>query len=362
MSVINNLRFRQSIGVITKEGSVEFFRANIRESLILKINFEKILELLKCFDGATNLQDIYIKMGLTDFEKFKNLVNFLLNEYILIEQDIPYSTGLIENNYRLINILEDYLHSTSAVIEAIKKLKKSKVMIIGVGAVGSFIASYLAKVQVGNFVLVDADIVDISNLHRQHYFEMNVGKNKAEILANQLRNMNKNLKVKTILSLLDNDFFSNNRLDKDIDLIINCADQPSVDFTSKLIAQYSMKNNIPHIVGGGYNLHLTLIGQTIVPNLTACFRCFEKSLHEKNLKDLQGIRKLNRDGRKLGSFPPLSGIASSLAALDAFKVLINSYESLQQANRRIEFSIEKNNFTIRDIEKDPNCEWCGENV
>lgn len=362
MSVINNLRFRQSIGIITKEGSVEFFRANIRESLILKINFEKILELLRCFDGATSLQDIYIKMGLTDFDKLKNLVDFLLNEHILIEQDIPYPSDLIENNYRLINLLEDYLHSTSAVIESIKKLQKSKVMIIGVGAVGSFIASYLAKVQVGNFILVDSDIVDISNLHRQHYFETNIGQKKAEVLANQLKNMNKNLKVKTILSLLDENFFSNEKLDNDIDLIINCADQPSVDYTSKLIAQYSMQNNIPHIVGGGYNLHLTLIGQTIIPNLTACFRCFEKSLHEKNLKDLQGIRKLNRDGRKLGSYPPLSGIASSLAALDAFKVLINSYESLQQANRRIEFSVEKNNFAIRDIGKDPNCEWCGEKV
>ena len=34
-------------------------------------------------------------------------------------------------------------------------------------------------------------------------------------------------------------------LDDDIDLIINCADQPSVDYTSKLIAKYAMENNIP---------------------------------------------------------------------------------------------------------------------
>lgn len=359
MSATNNLRFRQSIGVISKANSVEFFRANIRESLILKMDSNKILELLHSFNGNNSLKDICNKMNFIDLGQLETLSNFLKEEFILIEQDLPYSLSLTKDNYRLINILEDYFHSTSEVINAIENLKKSKVMIIGVGAVGSYIATYLAKVKVGKFIFVDSDTVDISNLHRQYYFEKDIGEKKADVLAEHLKKIDKNIEIKTIHNLLDDNFFKLNSLDEDIDLIINCADQPSVDYTSRLVAKYAMKNNIPHIVGGGYNLHLTLIGQTIIPNLTACFKCFEKALHEKNLIDLKGIKKLHREGRKLGSYPPLSGLASTLAALDAFKVLIKKYEYLQQSNRRIEFSIEKNNFTIREIPKDPNCEWCG---
>lgn len=361
MSVTNNLRFRQSIGVIPKENTVEFFRANIRENLVLRMDSDIILELLKSFNGQNTLRSICNKMDHIDFDQLHKLSTFLKEEFILIEQDTPYPPSLTENNYRLINILEDYFHSTSDVIKAIEKLKNSKVMVVGVGAVGSYVSTYLAKVQVGKFILVDSDVVDISNLHRQYYFEKNIGEKKTEALAENLKKINNEIEIKTIDTLLDDDFFTKNFLDDDIDLIINCADQPSVDYTSKLVAKYAMNKNIPHIVGGGYNLHLTLIGQTIIPNITACFKCFEKALHEKNLIDLKGIKKLHREGRKLGSYPPLSGLASSLACLDAFKLLIQKYEYLQQSNRRIEYSIEKNNFTIREIPRDPNCEWCGVN-
>lgn len=261
MSATNNLRFRQSIGVISKANSVEFFRANIRESLILKMDSNKILELLQSFNGNNSLKDICNKMNFIDLGQLETLSNFLKEEFILIEQDLPYSLSLTKDNYRLINILEDYFHSTSEVINAIENLKKSKVMIIGVGAVGSYIATYLAKVKVGKFIFVDSDTVDISNLHRQYYFEKDIGEKKADVLAEHLKKIDNNIEIKTIHNLLDDNFFKLNSLDEDIDLIINCADQPSVDYTSRLVAKYAMKNNIPHIVGGGYNLHLTLIGQ-----------------------------------------------------------------------------------------------------
>ena len=51
--------------------------------------------------------------------------------------------------------------------ENIEKLHKAKVMIFGIGGVGSFVVEGLARVGIGNFILVDKDDIDITNLNRQ---------------------------------------------------------------------------------------------------------------------------------------------------------------------------------------------------
>jgi molybdopterin/thiamine biosynthesis adenylyltransferase len=256
-------------------------------------------------------------------------------------------------------LLEDYFHSTADVINAVTKIKNSTAMIVGLGAVGSFLSLYLAKFGICSLILVDNDIVEISNLHRQAFFEIDLGKSKAQQLRHQILEINPEADVKIIEKSLDESFFEQQELPEKLDLIINCADKPSVDFTSRIIAKFAMKNRIPHIVGGGYNLHLTLIGQTIIPYQTACFNCFEKTLEEMNNAELENVKKLHRENRKLGSFSPLSGIAASMAAFDAFKILAGAEKFVQQSNKRIEFKTRERKFNILDIPRNPDCSWCG---
>lgn len=359
MSAIDKLRLRESVGIIPHESGIELFKSNTRENISLRMNFPDIINLLNYFNGKTSIKSISERYGSIDNEQLKKLAIYLKEQFVFIEQDIAYPIERIQNDYRLINLLEDYFHSTSEVVLAIERLEKSTVMIIGLGAVGSIISTYLTKSNVGNLVLVDNDTVDLSNLHRQYYFENNVGSNKAESLKNELKSINPNINITIISKFLSADFFEKTRLPTKLDLIINCSDEPSVDVTSRIISKYAMSYNIPHIVGGGYNLHLTLIGQTIIPYKSACFECFKTSLNSINDKDLKNVKALDRKNRKLGSFSPLSGIAASLASLDAFKILIRRYDTLQQTNKRIEFNAQDFSFQVMDIERNPNCEWCG---
>ena len=71
--------------------------------------------------------------------------------------------------------------------EAVKKLKNACVGIAGLGGLGSHIAISLARMGVGKLVLADFDRVDITNLHRQHYFVNQIGYLKTEALADTLR-------------------------------------------------------------------------------------------------------------------------------------------------------------------------------
>lgn len=358
----SKFRLRQSIGIVSNDGLIDFFKANVRDIIKIKISFSDIVSLLKLFDGVKTVKEVAQAYGKVEIAQLIDLVLFLNQEYILIEQNEEYPWELIKNEYRLINFLEDYCHSTREVREALDKLANAKVMIVGLGAVGSFIATYLAKSRVRNFILVDSDVVDISNIHRQYYFEDQIGESKLDAISKELRFINPKVVVEKINDNLDENFFENLKISSDMQLIINCADEPSVDVTSRIIAKYAMKHRIPHIVGGGYNLHLTLVGQSIIPYKTACFECFQIFLEKLNNPILLNVRKLYRENRKVGSFPPLSGIASSLAALDAFKILIGRYDILQQANKRIEFNLKAHQFNSMLVERDPNCSWCGKGV
>ncbi|QPI42539.1 MULTISPECIES: HesA/MoeB/ThiF family protein [Pectobacterium] len=360
MCAENNLRLRESIGIIVHEHNVEFFKSNVRDGFSLKIECPDVIKILRKFDGKTTIDNIVKSNASIDKLQLEKLAYYLKDEFVLIEQNIQYPIEVLEKDYRLINLLEDYFHSTSEVLGAIEKLKKSTVMIVGLGAVGSIISAYLAKCGVGNLVLVDNDFVDLSNLHRQYYFEKSIESNKSIELSNELKSINPEINISIIPSFLKNDFFTVTKIPKKLELIINCSDEPSVDVTSNIISKYAMQHKIPHIVGGGYNLHLTLIGQTIIPYESACFECFKTALNTINDNDLIKVRSLHRKNRKLGSFAPLSGIAASLASLDAFKVLIHRYDVLQQTNKRIEFNIHDLNFQTINIERNPECKWCGD--
>lgn len=359
MFVTTKLRLRQSIGIVAEEGLVEFFKANIRSSLKLKMQSKDAINFLRNFNGINSITDISKIHPHIPLNQIIDLAKILLKNYILIEQNREYIDEMVDVDYRLVNMLEDYFHSSEDVINSIERIKNSRVMIIGLGAVGSFACLYLAKLGVKSFVLVDPDCVELSNLHRQTFIESDVGLQKTIQIKNKILEINSFANVETIQKSLQENFFEDEFISKNLDLIINCADEPSVDFTSRIVAKFSMRHKIPHIVGGGYNLHLTLVGQTIVPYETSCFKCFEIALDLLNGVELQNTKRLHRENRKLGSFSPISGIAASLASLDAFKILAGAEQFLQQKNRRVEFNVKNKKFNIIDIPRNPDCPWCG---
>ena len=78
-----------------------------------------------------------------------------------------------------------------------KKVKKSKVLIIGMGGLGCPLSIYLARLGVGNIGFVDHDKVELSNLNRQIIFDTkDIGKNKVDVAKKKIQPINKKLKIK----------------------------------------------------------------------------------------------------------------------------------------------------------------------
>ena len=80
--------------------------------------------------------------------------------------------------------------------ENLEKLKNSKVAIFGIGGVGSFVLEALTRAGIGNFILVDKDNVDLSNLNRQIIAtRKTVGKPKVEVAKERILEINPNAEV-----------------------------------------------------------------------------------------------------------------------------------------------------------------------
>lgn len=139
--------------------------------------------------------------------------------------------------------------------EAIQKLSKSKVAIFGIGGVGSFVVEGLARAGISNFILVDNDKVDETNINRQLIATTKtIGKNKVDVAKQRILDINPDASVSTIQEFFMPD--SREMFDETTDYIVDCVD--TVTAKIELIMR-AKKNNIPIIscMGTGNKLNPT---------------------------------------------------------------------------------------------------------
>lgn len=108
-----------------------------------------------------------------------------------------------------------------------KKILSARVLLFGVGGVGSALAEFLVRSGISNLTIVDYDNIDITNINRQLVaFQDNVGRKKVEELSLKLKNINPNLKIQEFPIKLNADTISLLNLDN-YDFILDCIDDIS---------------------------------------------------------------------------------------------------------------------------------------
>ena len=353
-------KLSSTVSVVKNSESVlEFFKTNIRQSVRIKVNSDKIMRIVTSLDGERDVTQIASDFDV-DEKTLQNLLSFLQNKGIL-DNVSPHEDFSDYGLYRrVIHFLSEYSSSHEQLLRMWNNIRNSNVLIVGLGAVGTWLSCNLIQSGLKNISLMDGDIVDISNLHRQFGFcEDDIGKLKVDVLAERLQSYSSSITINKIPHYLTEEslhYFDNTH----IDLIINCADKPNVDTTSLWIGEYAMKHGIPHIIGGGYNMHISLIGQTVIPGKTSCIMCFQKTLEEENTIDTTKVKKLSVKNRKIGSFGPMCSLIASMTGMEALKILSKEI-SPSNINRRGEFDIYSMSIKYQKYERRDDCEWCGKN-
>lgn len=353
-----NPKLSSTVSVVKINDSiVEFFKTNTRQQVRLRVSNDDLLELVLTLDGTRDI-DTIAKQQSVDLDELNSLILFLEKRGIL-DNAVPNSDFDCYNSFRrVISFLNDYSHSHQHLLEMWENIRNSSVLIIGLGAVGTWVACNLVQSGVRRLILMDPDVVDKTNLHRQFGFtENDEGLNKTDALESRLLLYSDDLCImKSNLPLDDKSLHAFDSIP--LDLVINCADKPTVDMTSLWVGDYCMSRGIPHIIGGGYNMHLSLIGQTVIPGKTACVKCYERHLNEENTIDPTRVKKLLVKNRKIGSFGPMCSMIASMVGMEALKILTKEIPPAN-INRRGEFDILTMDISYKTYERRNDCEWCG---
>lgn len=165
-----------------------------------------------------------------------------------------------------------------------EKLLNSTVAIFGCGGVGSYAVEGLARAGIGNFILVDKDIVDITNINRQLIADITtIGQDKVEIEKRRILNINPNAKVE-VHKVLCNKQNVNELVKDSYDYIVDAID--SVDSKLSLIKTAHDKNiNIISAMGMGNKLNPTMIEVADISKTEVCplARIIRKKLKEEGI-------------------------------------------------------------------------------
>ena len=226
--------------------------------------------------------------------------------------------------------------------EGQRTLKKSRVLLVGAGGLGSPVALYLSAAGVGTLGLVDFDSVDLSNLQRQIlHGSSGIGSPKIDSARDRLRDINPNVHVEAY----ETRFTAANALDiaRDYDLIIDGTDNFA---TRYLVNDTSVLLGIPNVYGSVYRFEgqASVFGAPDGP----CYRC---RFREPPPPDL--IPSCAEAG-VLGVVP---GLIGTIQATEAIKILLGLGDTL--VGKLLLFDAMTMTFRSLEIRRDPECPACG---
>ncbi len=205
-----------------------------------------------------------------------------------------------------------------------KKLLTSKVLIVGVGGLGSWAAELLARAGVGLLRLVDDDKVDCTNIHRQAMYDLSDAKKaspKVQSAASHIGNIDSSIQVEPIEKRLDKNNIST--LAEGMNLILDGTD----NFTTRyIINDYAIKRRVPWVFGGVVGAEAQTM--TIVPSRTACLRC---------IHDTPPPPCVDPNCRIAGVLGPAVATIASIQALEAIKVLLGAFDAINPYLLKLDF-------------------------
>ena len=222
-----------------------------------------------------------------------------------------------------------------------QSLAAARVLIVGMGGLGCPAAQYLAAGGVGHIGIVDHDIVQVSNLHRQIlYGEADVGLSKVSIAEHRLLHLNPHADIMTFAERFTPE--SAARIAQHFDLLLDCSD----NFAARdAINAYSVQAKKPNVFASLYRFE----GMVTVFDVNAgagCYRC----LYNESPEAIQNCSEA-------GVIGALPGIIGAMQALEAIKVIIGAgdilnrhtlvYDGLSQTMRKFQ------------REKKTDCSVCG---
>ena len=223
----------------------------------------------------------------------------------------------------------------------LEKLRKAKVCVVGVGGIGNPVVTQLTAMGIGKLKIVDRDIIEISNLHRQHlYTEEDIGRVKVEAAKARLEQINSSVQIEALPNSVTK--YTAENIVKGFDIVVDALD--SID------ARYALndaciKLNIPLIYAGA----LGMLGSicTIIPNKTACLRCIFPALAEDDMPTCSTE----------GVHPSILYLVGGIQVSEVVKIILGERPTLE--NKLLYFDLNDLSLEKVPVFRQAECPSCG---
>jgi molybdopterin/thiamine biosynthesis adenylyltransferase len=227
-------------------------------------------------------------------------------------------------------------------VDGQQKLKKSHVVVLGLGGLGSPVALYLAAAGVGRLTLVDGDRVDPTNLHRQIIHSRDyLGCLKVESAHQRIAGLNPFIQVDTVPEYANVKNMS--FLDESVDCIADCTDRFSTRFMANRMA---LDTGTPLVSAAALGIEGQIT--TIDPrdSNAPCYACL-----------IPDIPEVERTCAENGVLGPVVGMIGTLQAVEVIGILLGWPDRL--TGRLLRFHAKQMSWKSFFYRKDPSCVECG---
>ena len=219
-------------------------------------------------------------------------------------------------------------------------LAAARVLVVGVGALGAPAARVLAEAGVGTLGLIDPDLVEVSNLHRQPlYTDEDIGRAKVEVAAERLHALAPALRVDTWRARFG---AADAHLLRGFDVVLDGTDSIAAKF---IVNDAAVAAGVPLVHAGVLGFRAQLL--TVLPGRSACFRCvFEEAPPPGDVPSCE----------EAGVLGPVPVLAGALQAAEALRLLAGLPPA--HANAILTIDTQAGRWRSVPLAQSPRCPVC----
>lgn len=225
-----------------------------------------------------------------------------------------------------------------------QKLLNSRVLIIGMGGLGSPVSMYLAAAGVGHLTLVDDDQVELSNLQRQIvHGQQDIGRSKVASAADTLKEINNEVGLELVEQRLEGEQLK--QAVEAADIVVDCSDNFATRF---LLNEVTQSCKTPLVSGAAIRMEGQVTVYDSRQHGSACYRCLYEDSGE-----------LQQTCSESGVLSPLLGIIGGVQAVETVKLITEIGDNL--SGRLLILDALSMSWREIRLRQDPNCPVCTRN-
>jgi molybdopterin/thiamine biosynthesis adenylyltransferase len=323
-----------------------------------------LIDALQWMDGCHSMRELRsrVEHAANDpdaSEQVEGFVTYLVSKSIVVdaawmdhlELPVEYVTRL----NRHLAFLLDLEGGADAVKATQTAIYRSRVAIVGVGAVGSWFCRLLPMVGFRQFVLVDPSRMPSSAVARElSYKRERVGRARVDCGREEILAVDPAGVVDAVQAVIrpQTDL---NALFRDVDIIVNTADEPYIGYLNVLLSRYVVASRKLLLAAGGFDAHLGCFGELLIPGRTPCADCYAR--HFKHaLRDWKPAEHPVPDrARGAGGMASLAAYSAAQGTLSLLRYFLPSDADF---SARAELLFDDYRVERFAVQRDPACSTC----